>query len=460
MSITQCANCLRRILIVIVIFFLGSYSTLTSAQQAKNRLIVLTSFPDALFEPFRAAYLEQRPDIELHILNKKTSAAISYIQGPSRNQVDVLWASAPDAFEVLKGSGHLERLKPPSANGAIKIAGYPIDDPDGYYVGFAISGYGIMWNTDFLAEKNLPAPVSWSDLTNPIYKQQIGISAPSRSGTTHLIVESILQAQGWASGWSTLSEIGGNLATVTARSYGVPQGVVAGRFGIGMVIDFFGLAAQATGAQVTFTYPPGTAFLPANIAIVKGAENLEAAQDFIRFVTSQAGQELLFLPEISRLPIDPNIYHQAPEGYPNPFLEIAGDGGLLFNSSLSRSRYQLINALFDVTITNQLGLLRSGWDAVHRAEVLLQGASTPLLAEKLARARGLMTRIPVTKAQANDAQFTASFSRRRPGFPVSAEQTALEKSWAADARARYSEAEKLAGEVTSAIKLQSGKVVQ
>jgi len=90
----------------------------------------------------------------------------------------------------------------------------------------------------------------------------------------------------------------------------------------------------------------------------------------------------------------------------------------------------------------------------------LGGRSNPQQTDKLARARMLMTRIPVTEAQANYQQFTALFARRRPGFPVSVEQAALEKSWAADARKRYQEAERIAGEVIAAVKSRSGEVVQ
>ena len=45
-----------------------------------------------------------------------------------------------------------------------KVGAFPINDPDGYYKGFAASGYGIMWNTRYLKAKKLPVPGTWADL--------------------------------------------------------------------------------------------------------------------------------------------------------------------------------------------------------------------------------------------------------------------------------------------------------
>ena len=83
----------------------------------------------------------------------------------------------------------------------------------------------------------------------------MALSSPSRSGTTHLTVETILQGEGWDKGWSQLLEISGNSAQITERSFGVPDGVNNGQFGIGIVIDFFGLSSKYSGFPVEFVYP-------------------------------------------------------------------------------------------------------------------------------------------------------------------------------------------------------------
>ena len=59
------------------------------------------------------------------------------------------------------------------------------------------------------------------------------------------------------------------MGTITERSFGAPEAVISGQYGIGVVIDFFGLSAIAAGQPVDFVYPSLTAVVPASIAKVK-----------------------------------------------------------------------------------------------------------------------------------------------------------------------------------------------
>jgi ABC-type Fe3+ transport system substrate-binding protein len=199
------------------------------------------------------------------------------------------------------------------------------------------------------------------------------MSAPSRSGTTHLTVETLLQGEGWEKGWARWKDIAGNFKTVTERSFGVPDGVNSGQFGLGVVIDFFGLASQASGFPVDFLYPPVTTLVPANIAIVKNAPHREAAAAFIEFLLSPEGQEVLLDPKIRRLPVNPATYAKAPEGFPNPFKDKSIGSAVKFDLQLSKNRYNVVNSLFDVMITYRLDELRTATKAIQAAEATLEG---------------------------------------------------------------------------------------
>ena len=54
--------------------------------------------------------------------------------------------------------------------------------PQGQYLGQALAGYGMMWNTRYMAANKLPAPKQWADLTAPVYFGHVAMSSPSRSG--------------------------------------------------------------------------------------------------------------------------------------------------------------------------------------------------------------------------------------------------------------------------------------
>ena len=245
---------------------LGAVALAWAALAAQaGTVTVVTSFPKELTQTYKAAFEKAHPGIKLEILNKNTVQGIAYVRElPAGQRPDVFWASAPDAFEVLSG---LKLLAPVGdlANKAApaKVGAYPINAPDNSYLGQALAGYGLMWNTRYMQAHKLPAPKQWADLTKPVYFGHVAMSSPSRSGTTHLTVETLLQGEGWDKGWSQLLQIAGNSAAITERSFGVPDGVNNGQFGIGLVIDFFGLAGKYSGFPVEFIYPDVTAVVPA-----------------------------------------------------------------------------------------------------------------------------------------------------------------------------------------------------
>ncbi len=390
-----------------------------------ERLHVLTSFPDAMTAPLVKAFSQRYPEVQVIVLNRKTFTAVSYTRERYEPQADLFWASTPEAFEALKADGLLKPI-PDLVRSVARplVAGRPVDDPDGFFLGFALSGYGLMWNTDYLRRHDLPVPEGWADLKNPGYRGHIGFTTPSRSGTTHLVVEAILQQQGWDAGWATLLEIGGNLAAVTARSYGIMEGVKQGWFGVGPVIDFFGLASQTSGAPVGFAYAQGTIILPASVGLLATARNERDARRFIAFLLSDEGQRLLLEPQIRRLPVAPTVYAEAPAGYPNPYASPLADTVVSFDMPLSQRRYEVVNSLFDHLVTFRLRALARLWQALHEAEAVMPG--DPLLAE----ARARLTRVPVSAELAGDPEFASRFSSRHRSIGLPAEQMAIEHGWA------------------------------
>lgn len=324
----------------------------TSAAAQADTVVVVTSFPQDLTNPFKAAFEAAHPEHTLEVVSRNTNASVAYLQETrGSNTTDLFWASAPDAFEVLKAEGLLANAGISAEGIPDAVGGYPINDPDGYYYGFAASGYGIMYNTRYVAANDLPVAREWDDLMRAEYNGHVAMSSPSRSGTTHLTVETLLQGDGWEDGWAKWKWISGNMSTVTERSFGVPDAVNSGSTGFGIVIDFFGLASNASGFPVELVYPSLTAIVPANIGIVANAPNAQGAQDFVEFVLSPEGQQVLLNPAIMRLPVNPAAYENAPEGFPNPFSPDFAPGAIAFDVDKSGARYNLVNSLFDVMIT-------------------------------------------------------------------------------------------------------------
>ena len=416
---------------------------------------VVTSFPKELTEAYKKSFEAKNPGIKIEILNKNTAAGMAYIKElPPGQRPDIMWASAPDAFEVLARDKFLQPApEVKNSQAPAKVGSYPLNDPENTYYGQALAGYGLMWNTRYLAANKLPAPKEWADLVKGEYFGHLAISSPSRSGTTHLTIETILQAEGWSKGWAQVLQISGNCAAVTDRSFGVPDGVNNGQYGIGLVIDFFALAGKYSGYPVEFVYPTSTAVVPANIALVAGAKNPEEAKKFMAFTLSREGQELLFDPKISRLPILPNstFGNKVPAKYPDAF-EVAKRVKVKFNSNLSSDRYQVVVSMYDQMITFRLKELQAATKAIHEAEKKLKAKPNAEAAELIKQARSFAFSPLVSDAMINDKNFLELFKKNKKDVAVAKQLTGLEDNWSSKAKANYERARDLANQASALIK--------
>ncbi len=429
----------RSLPLLLVVLFSGIYATAPAAQSDRN-LVIISSFPAEMTSIFSEAFEKKNPGIRVELIKKKTSVGLKYInENKNDNSADLFWVSAPDAFEVLKEKNLLQQYQATAQDLPKRISGYPVNDPDGYYTGFAVAGYGIMWNNDYLKAHNLPTPKEWIDLTKPVYRGHIGLCSPSRSGTTHLTIEAILQLKGWKPGWSLVKAISANAKTITKKSADVPNGVIAGDFGVGIVIDYYALTAMAQGQPVGFAYPGATTLVPANIGMLKNAPEAQLAGRFIDFIVSPEGQRLLLSPQISRLPISPDAYEdgqdmKVPAFFPRPFTVRQLGAHIAFDVQKSRLRYNVVNSLFDAMITYRLDELRSAMQAVQAAEQLMlstPAAGLPAVARAVIQGRDLIRWTPIDELTSRDPKFTAKFkkTRKQASDIIDGEQGNIEQQW-------------------------------
>ena len=200
-----------------------------------------------------------------------------------------------------------------------------------------------------------------------------------------------------------------------------------------------------------FVYPTMTAVVPANIALIAGAKNADEAKKFMAFTMSAQGQQLLFDPKISRLPILPYSQLKAPAGYPVP-QEVAARAKVQFDAKLSEARYQVVISLFDQMVTFRLKELQAATKAIHEADRALKAKPNAKGAELLAQARSLAYTPLVGEANVRDEEFLELFRKNRRDVTVSKQLTGLEQLWADKARANYERATKLANEARALAK--------
>src|SRR5829696_361206 len=107
--------------------------TSATAQAPSGKVTVVTSFSKDVTDPIKKAFEKATPGVTLEVQNRNTNAGVKYVEETkANNQVDLFWASAPDAFEVLKGKGLLQKIQVKAEGIPEKVGSFPINDPQGF----------------------------------------------------------------------------------------------------------------------------------------------------------------------------------------------------------------------------------------------------------------------------------------------------------------------------------------
>lgn len=187
-----------------------------------------------------------------------------------------------------------------------KVGAERLYDPQQYWIGTALSGFGIVYNRVSLKTLGLPEPTSFADLTHYGYLGRLALADPRQSGSVATLYDSILNKEGWNEGWRILREMGANARYFSASSTQPPMDVSQGEAAAGVAIDFYGRGqAQAvlqagetaeTG-RVGYIDPPGATYIDADpISIMRGGPNFELAKRFVEFTLTEEGQALWQFP--------------------------------------------------------------------------------------------------------------------------------------------------------------------
>lgn len=179
--------------------------------------------------------------------------------------------------------------------GENRIGTQTLYDPEQFWIGTALSSFGIVYNKPLCERLGVDIPHSFEDITDFRYFGNIALADPRQSGSITTTFDSILGYYGWEKGWRILREMSANARSFTNSSTKPPTDVSQGEAAAGLAIDFYGRGqAQAVGGdRVGYSEPTGAVYVDADpISILNGAPNPDLARRFIQFVLSEEGQAL------------------------------------------------------------------------------------------------------------------------------------------------------------------------
>jgi ABC-type Fe3+ transport system substrate-binding protein len=258
--------------------------------------------------------------------------------------IDMVWGGGDFEFNSkLKPLGilrpinldpkFLKQVFPSPALAGVKLydqdkdaTGHPLPPQ---WIGVCLSSFGIIYNPDLYRALDLPAPKTWTDLSDPNLFSMLSLADPSHSASAAVAYMMVIQRgmadaetrffhdnaavppaklkttpqysqaidAGWKDGMRHLLLIAANARYFSDSSAQPPDDVARGDAAAGIAIDFYGrVTEQTVGAnRETFVAPAAaTAITPDPIAILYGThgKQLELSEHFIEFLLSPEGQRL------------------------------------------------------------------------------------------------------------------------------------------------------------------------
>ncbi|HEX2838202.1 MAG TPA: extracellular solute-binding protein [Phycisphaerales bacterium] len=234
------------------------------------------------------------------------------------------------------------------AAGAVdnRVGAGQLFDPQQFWIGTALSSFGIVYNREVLHRMGVPEPRTFQDLTDPRLSGLVILADPRQSGSITTAFDEVLNAalwnrakdEGWLAeltaafdteaktktpwekslspatmervevsfqeGWRILREMTANARSFAPAATRPPIDISAGEGAAGLAIDFYGRGqAQAVSgsnvkdARLGYVDPQGATYIDADPAsILRAGPNPDLAKRFVEFCLSPEGQLLWQLP--------------------------------------------------------------------------------------------------------------------------------------------------------------------
>lgn len=231
--------------------------------------------------------------ITVNYVRMSTGEALARLEAERDNpQFDIMWGGPIDTYIAGAQEGLFEQYESPNAKNLLNQELYR--DKDNYWAGIYVGSLGFATNTDWLAANpGVEAPTSWADLLKPEFKGQIMVAHPSTSGTSYTAVATVLQIMGEEEGWDYLQRYAGQVLQFTKSGAAPAKFVGAGEAAVGIVFSHDIVAQIEAGLPLMLSFPEeGTGYEIGGVAIVKGAQHLDAAQKWYDWALTPEAQAL------------------------------------------------------------------------------------------------------------------------------------------------------------------------
>ncbi len=228
------------------------------------------------------------------------------VQEGSASPADVFLTENSPAMSLVEGKGLFAKLD------ASTLAQVPAryEPKSGRWMGFTARSTVLVYNTDKIAEKDLPT--SLLDLADPRWKGKVSFSPTGAD--FQAIVSAVLDLKGEAATKAWLEGIKRN-GTVYQGNNVVLKEVNAGTVDTGIIYHYYwnrdqdesGENSSSSKLHYFGNKDPGAFLSISGAGVLKSSKHQADAQKFVKFLSSETGQKVLAKSYALEYPLNPKV---------------------------------------------------------------------------------------------------------------------------------------------------------
>jgi len=281
-----------------VIVAMLTVALMVGTASAKDTVVIYTSLENEEVVDYLELAKTELPDLDVQAIRLSTGELGARMLAEKENpQADCIWGWAVTNMAGFVKEGMLEPYKPKGW----EMIPDRFKDADGNWIAIDMYGAAFIINTKIMEAQNLPKPMSWKDLTNPVYKDKLIMPNPASSGTGFLQIASLLEVLDPDyrtkpikdnKAWDFLKELDKNMGQYIKSGSKSGKLTAAGEYAVGCSFAFVFSSLKKKGFPVEMIIPAeGYSYeLEAN-GLLKGAKNKAAAKKFLDWAISKSAME-------------------------------------------------------------------------------------------------------------------------------------------------------------------------
>lgn len=266
-----------------------------ASHSAGHKTLNLVFYSAEGYDASEAAAFQKATGIKVHLSDMSTGPLLAKVAAEAQNpQWDVVWFDGNAPLATMDQAGQLLTGYSPSNISHYNALGKSLLPSNHGYFPTGVSAAGaIAYNTKLVSGKNVPA--TWQDLLKPAFKGAVGMNNPAVSGPTYPVVAGLFKEMGVSRGETYFTNLKAHGLKTFATNGVTLQALASGQIKAAIAQDSAEYnAAKNGGAPIKIVFPKGgVTMLPSDIAINAKAPDMAAAKEFVNFVLSKKGQQVM-----------------------------------------------------------------------------------------------------------------------------------------------------------------------